>query len=99
MGLIVPISRREALGGACSSFGEGSMQIVKAIGLGLLMGFGSMFSIGFVNVILGVESSIAGAIEGLVFIGGFALGMVLILIGNKPVRLTVPPEEWGKPRQ
>jgi hypothetical protein len=77
------------------------MRVLKAIGIGLAMGIGGMFAVGFINVVLGVEDSVAGMIEGLVFMAGLTLGLVLVLKGDKPKppRLTVDPSEWGKPQE
>jgi hypothetical protein len=74
------------------------MRVVLAIGLGIVMGIGAMFAVGFVAVVLGVESSAAGALEGLFLMGGLGLGVWLALrdkehSGSKP---TVSREEWGR---
>jgi hypothetical protein len=74
------------------------MKVLGAIGLGVVMGIGAMFAVGFFMVVLNVESSAAGTLEGLFLMGGLGLGVWLVLrdkehSGSKP---TLPPEEWGK---
>jgi hypothetical protein len=70
-----------------------------AIGLGLLLAITAMFGVGFLNVVFAVPTNpyIAGALEGLAFFAGFALGMYLGL--REPPRPTVSREEWGRPRR
>lgn len=77
------------------------MRVAKAIGLGFLLAVTAMFGMGFFAIVLGMESSVAGMLEGLAFMGGLGLGVYLVYRGDKhkPPQITVPPEEWGRREQ
>jgi formate/nitrite transporter FocA (FNT family) len=60
------------------------MRVVKAIGLGGLIGITALLGVGFIADMAEMDPDVANTLQGVAFCLGFALGVVLAFRDSKP---------------